>query len=205
MAASLCQYYAFREDQDAAADNGCFFKLAPTTPTMDTYVMFKLWANDYIVWPVRQLRRCTVVGLLASVGCSGCETPTASSMHVIRLCGRITLTHTARVAGCRPRQTSTQRLMSSSSLMLTGWTRVILGPAMTPATHSHPAWQYSSLAAPMAGRATVWTGTTPPPVLLRAQSRQTHSSSMRSHGARMLASTMLYTAERPPACRPVLF
>lgn len=90
-AASLCQYYAFREDQDAAADNGCFFKLAPTTPTTDTFVTFKLWANDYVVWPVRQLRRCTVVSLLAWVGCSGCETPTASSMHVIRLCGSITL------------------------------------------------------------------------------------------------------------------
>lgn len=57
-AASRCQYYAFREEQDEAADNGCKFKLAWTPPTgvvaMDNFVSFKLWVNDYVIWPVRQ-------------------------------------------------------------------------------------------------------------------------------------------------------
>lgn len=49
---STCQYYIFRQDQDDAADNGCFFKVASSSPATDTYVTFKLWTNDYVVWPV---------------------------------------------------------------------------------------------------------------------------------------------------------
>jgi hypothetical protein len=55
-----CQYYLFREDQINEPDvddalelaNGCFFKVAAATPADDTYIGFKLWTNDYVVWPV---------------------------------------------------------------------------------------------------------------------------------------------------------
>lgn len=52
--AHLCQYYAFREDQDAADDNGCFFKLAAQTSTTTSFASLKLFAGDYVVYPAAE-------------------------------------------------------------------------------------------------------------------------------------------------------
>lgn len=46
----LCQYWVSRAAQADRSQDGCFLKLAPTSPAADTYTSIKLATGDYAVW-----------------------------------------------------------------------------------------------------------------------------------------------------------
>lgn len=47
---ALCQYWVARAAQADPSQDGCFLKLAPTSPAADTYTSIKLATGDYAVW-----------------------------------------------------------------------------------------------------------------------------------------------------------